>query len=299
MPPILAPGPVGFIGLGNMGRPMARRLLGAGYRLVLLDKNPAALAAFEAESGARRAASPAALAAAAEAVITMLPDGKSVTQAVHQLAPGLKPGAVVIDMSSSDPIGTRELGTWLAGRGAALLDAPVSGGVRRAVDGTLATMVGGDKATIDRIRPVLEPMAKQIFETGPLGSGHAMKALNNLVSAAGLWIAAEALIVGRKFGLEAETMVDVLNASTGRNNSTEVKFKQQILNRAFGSGFSLGLMAKDLTTARDLAEATGGFAPLAGLCAELWREAADELGPEADHTAAVKYLERRAGKTLG
>jgi 3-hydroxyisobutyrate dehydrogenase len=214
------------------------------------------------------------------------------------LVSGLQTGAIVIDMSSSEPIGTRELGEVLAGKGIGMIDAPVSGGVKRAEDGSLATMVGGDPAVIARVRPVLEAMAKQIFLTGPLGSGHAMKALNNLVSAAGLWMAAEALLVGKQFGLAPETMVDVLNASTGRNNSTENKFKQHILSRAFGSGFSLGLMAKDLRTAQELAVATGVFAPFARCCTELWNEALGELGAAADHTAIVRVLEQKTGQEL-
>ncbi len=298
---IKPPASIGFIGLGNMGAPMARRLLGAGFRLRLYDRDEAALRRFADCSEAAPSASPAALAAAVDAVITMLPDGKIVREAVlgaDGLAQGLRPGSVIVDMSSSDPVGTRELGQALAARGLNLIDAPVSGGVKRALDGSLASMVGGEKAVVERVRPLIEPMARQIFPTGPLGSGHAMKALNNLVSAAGLWVAAEALLIGQGFGLSAEIMIDVLNASTGRNNSTENKFKQQILSRGFASGFSIGLMAKDLSTAHDLATATGSFAPYSLFCAELWGEAARELGEDADHTAAVRFLERRAGKEL-
>ena len=194
------------------------------------------------------------------------------------LLSGLESDCIVIDMSSSNPVGTRELGSVLAKRGIHLIDAPVSGGVKRAEDGSLSTMVGGEPAIIARARPLLEAMAKQIFLTGPLGSGHAMKALNNLVSAAGLWMASEALLVGKQFGLAPENMVDILNASTGRNNTTEHKCKQQILSRAFASGFSLGLMAKDLRTAQDLAQATGVFAPFTRQCTELWNEAAEQPG---------------------
>ena len=153
-------------------------------------------------------------------------------------------------------------------------------------------MVGGDPALIARAMPMLRNMARDIFVTGPLGSGHAMKALNNMVSAAGLWIAAEAVRVGEAFGLEPGTIVDILNASTGRNNSTENKLKQQILSRRFASGFSLGLMAKDLAAAASLADSTAIEAPLLHRCAELWGEAARELGGAEDHTAIVRFLER-------
>jgi len=295
------PARVGFIGIGNMGRPMAHRLVGAGYTVQVADKNESAVQRFVAEFGGCAASSLEALARSSQVVITMLPDGKTVREVVlgdDGLISSLAAGSIVIDMSSSEPVGTKELGQALARRGVHLVDAPVSGGVKRAVDGSLATMVGGEAAVIASVRPLLEAMAKQIFLTGPLGSGHAMKALNNLVSAAGLWMAAEALLVGKQFGLAPETMVDVLNASTGRNNSTENKFKQHILSRTFGSGFSLGLMAKDLRTAQGLAAATGIPAPFTGCCTELWNEAVRELGEAADHTAIVRVLERKAGQVL-
>jgi 3-hydroxyisobutyrate dehydrogenase len=282
---------------------MARRLAEAGYRLVVSDKNEDTVRGFLAAHGARASAdrSLAELGRSVEVVITMLPDGKTVREVAlgeSGFAAGLSAGSIVIDMSSSDPVGTRELGEELAKHNIELIDAPVSGGVKRAEEGSLTAMVGGDVELIGRVRPMLDTMAKQIFLTGPLGSGHAMKALNNLVSAAGLWIAAEALLIGKHFGLASTTMVDVLNASTGRNNSTENKFKQQILSRAFSSGFSLGLMAKDLRTAQDLATATGSFAPFTRECAALWNEAVGKLGESADHTAAVRILEQENGQQL-
>jgi 3-hydroxyisobutyrate dehydrogenase len=297
MTTLVPPAKIGFIGLGNMGRPMAARLAGAGYELHLLDKDASLAKGFVAAHGGNMASSLAALAGAAEAVITMLPDGK----AVHEVALGrdglidnLSPGSVVIDMSSSDPLGTRELGAALLAKKIELVDAPVSGGVPRARDGSLSTMVGGDDAAITRVKPVLEFMAKHVFLTGSLGTGHAMKALNNLVSAGGLWIASEALLIGKRFGLSPERIVDILNASTGRNNSTENKFKQHILSRSFASGFSLGLMAKDLRVAADLAAATSQASPLTRLCAELWSEAESKLGGTQDHTAIIKLLENGA-----
>lgn len=148
-----------------------------------------------------------------------------------------------------------KLGEELEKRGLNMVDAPVSGGVRRAVDGSLAIMIGGDPASVARVKPVLEALGRSIFETGPLGSGHAMKALNNFVSAAGLTAACEALAVGKKFGLDPEQMVDILNVSTGRNNSTENKMKPFILSGSYDGGFSLALMAKDLRVAADLADA--------------------------------------------
>jgi 3-hydroxyisobutyrate dehydrogenase len=284
---------VGFIGLGQMGAPMARNLAQAGFRLALLDARPGAAAALGLD--ADLPADAAALAAACRVVITMLPDGRTVhdvTLGARGLASGLAPGSVLIDMSSSSPVGTRTLGETLAARGIALIDAPVSGGVKRAVDGSLAIMAGGDAAVIERCRAILAAMGQQLFATGPLGSGHAMKALNNYVSAAGLAAAAEAVLAGSRFGLDAATIVGILNASTGRNNSTENKFPQFILPRTFASGFSLGLMVKDLRTALDVAHATGTPAPIAESVVETWAAAEAQLGGQADHTAVVQYWER-------
>jgi 3-hydroxyisobutyrate dehydrogenase len=287
---------IGLVGLGNMGAPMAENLLKAGFALALADADPGRLAGF-----GGRAALPASLAElgrASELVVTMLPDGKIVRKVLcgtsgsnDGVLAGLAAGSLVIDMSSSAPVGTRELGAELAARGVALVDAPVSGGVKRAVDGTLAIMVGGAAADIERCRPLLAAMGRDIFPTGPLGSGHAMKALNNYVSAAGLAAAAEAVLVGRRFGLDPAVMTDILNASTGRNNATENKLKQFILSRRYSAGFSLGLMAKDLRTALETAEATATPAPLAAACIALWNAAEARLGGAADHTEIARYLE--------
>jgi 3-hydroxyisobutyrate dehydrogenase len=199
---------------------------------------------------------------------------------------------------SDSPTGTRALGAELGARGLAMVDAPVSGGVARAEAGTLAIMVGGDSRDIGRCRPLLEALGDRIFETGPLGSGHALKALNNLVSAAGLLAAAEALLIGRRFGLDPALMVDVFNASTARNNSTENKFKQFVLSRNFASGFSLDLMVKDLDTAIALARATETPVPLSTECHSMWTAARKELSQNLDHTAVVRWLEKLAGTTL-
>ncbi|MBE7248431.1 MAG: NAD(P)-dependent oxidoreductase, partial [Actinomycetospora chiangmaiensis] len=203
-------------------------------------------------------------------------------------AGGLAPGALVIDMSSSAPVGTRELAQDLARAGIRLVDAPVSGGVKRAVDGTLAIMVGGGEA--NAVRPLLDCLGTSIFETGPIGSGHAMKALNNYVSAAGLTAACEALRIGASFGLDPALMTDILNVSTGRNNSTEVKLKPFVIPKTYASGFSMALMAKDLRTADDLARHEGVPAPLSGAVAALWQDALAELGAGADHTAIDAFL---------
>jgi len=291
---------VGFVGLGKMGRPMAARLVGAGIELAVFDVRPDVVADFVRTCGGKPATTLRDLAAHGDAVVTMLPNGNVVRQAVlgdgadDGLLGAMAAGTVLIDMSSSSPTGTRELGKLLACHHVDMIDAPVSGGVSRAEQGALSIMAGGDRAVVDRCRPVLEPMGQRIFATGPLGSGHALKALNNLVSAAGLIAAAEALLIGRRFGLDPSVMIDVFNASTARNNSTENKLKQFVLSRSFASGFSLELMVKDLTTAVELAHATCTPAPFSAECRELWAAAQAELEEDADHTAVVQWFERLA-----
>ena len=283
---------IAFLGLGKMGLPMARRLNEAGAPVVGFDPVEAARLAF-AETGCAVAASAREAVEDADVLITMLPDGKAVRAALVEGQPliaHLAEDAIVIDMSSSAPVGTRELAEELAGRGIHLIDAPVSGGVKRAVDGSLAIMIGGPAEIVARVRPLLEMMGKSIFETGAVGSGHAMKALNNYVSAAGLTAACEALQIGEKFGLDPIMMTDVLNASTGRNNSTEVKLKPFVIPKNYASGFSLGLMTKDLRTADDLAGYLDVPAPFSEALIELWEQAADALSAAADHTAIDAYL---------
>src|SRR5215470_5852383 len=282
---------IGFVGLGNMGRPMAARVRAAGLPLTVHDARADVARDVAAACDAVAAPSLAALASASNVVVTMLPDGATVRRAVlgpgDCLCPGLASGAIVVDMGSSSPTGTRELGATLAAHGVGLLDAPVSGGVRRAADGTLTVMVGGDPALAARCAPLFDAVGAQRFACGPLGAGHAMKALNNLVSAAGLLAAGEALLVGARFGLEPARMLEVLNASTGRNHATEHKLTQFVLSRRFDAGFSLALMVKDLGTALELAGETGTPAAFAAECRVLWSRAAEALEPGADHTAIV------------
>lgn len=291
---IVAPAAVAVIGLGNMGVPMGLRLIKAGFEVTGFDVSEPARKKFAA-AGGRTVENVAAAVASAEVVITLLPDGKIVREAVRGLQPHLRPAAILVDMSSSDPIGTRALGEEVIATGYAFVDAPVSGGVRRAADGTLAIMVGGDGATIDRIAALLGAMGTQVFRTGALGSGHAMKALNNYVSSAGLIAAVEALLIGRGFGLDPALMTDILNASSGKNNATEVKLRQFIISETFADGFPLRLMAKDVRTADDMAHSLGVATPLADLCAELWETAARTLDEKATHTQVLRYLEGLGG----
>jgi len=291
---IIPPAAVAVIGLGNMGVPMGLRLIKAGFAVTGFDLLQTARQNF-AFAGGRTANDVAAAVKSADVVVTLLPNGKIVREAVAGLREHLKHGAILVDMSSSDPIGTRALGEELIVAGHPFVDAPVSGGVRRAADGTLAIMVGGDGAAIDRVAALLGALGTSIFRTGALGSGHAMKALNNYVSSAGLIATVEALMIGRKFGLDPGLMADILNVSSGKNNTTELKLKQFILSQTFADGFPLRLMAKDVRTADDMAHALGIPAPLTDLCAKLWGEAAQVLGEKANHTEMLRYMEGLGG----
>lgn len=300
-----APGksPAGFVGVGNMGRRMAANLAAAGFPLVIRDSDAETQRRFIAEHGGEPGDSPQAF-AGATVVVTMLPDGNAVREAVlgweSGIASALSPGSVILDMSSADPVGTQKLAADLAPARIRVVDAPVSGGIARAETGTLSLMVGGqDEDAFAVVRPVLEVLGERIFRTGPLGSGHAMKAINNYVSAAGLVAAAEGVLAAQRFGLDPGNVVDILNASTGMNNSTLNKFHQFILSRTFDSGFSLELMVKDLKTALEVARSTGSPAPLAEACLEAWTEAQAALGPGLDHTAVVRHWEKLAGSELG
>ena len=287
-----------FIGIGRMGWPMARRLVEAGYQVAVQDAAPGRAAEFAATHGGIAAGDAATAARDADAVITILPTSRQVEAVIAGITPVLARGAVVIEMSSGEPSATRAMAAKLAEAGVAMVDAPVSGGVARAETGQLAIMTGGDTAALDRVAPVLGAMGTSIMRCGEIGAGHAMKALNNLVSAAGFLISVEALLIGSRFGLDPATMVEVLNASTGMNNSTQKKLAQFVLSRGFDSGFGLDLMVKDLSIALQVGRETATPAPLAAQTRELWAAAAALLGPGQDHTAAAKLSETLAASEL-
>ena len=291
---------IAFAGIGNMGWPMAANLLKAGFDVTVCDAAPGRAEAFVREVGGRAAASPAEAAQGAECAITILPTSAQVAEVAERLAPGLAAGALFIDMTSGQPGRTREIAAKLAERGITMVDCPVSGGVPRARTGELAIMAGGEAAALDRAEPVLKAMGTSIHRCGPVGAGQAMKALNNLVSAGGFLIGIEALLIGQRFGLDPGLMVDVLNASTGMNNSTQKKFRQYVLSRRFDAGFSLDLMVKDLSIALEVGRETATPTPFAALCREMWASALAALGPGQDHTAMAQLSERLAGgETLG
>jgi 3-hydroxyisobutyrate dehydrogenase len=284
-----------------MGWPMAALLHKAGYPLQIIDASADRAKAFAKEIGGTVAASNRALAAASDIIITILPTSaivQAVLESPEGVLAGLRKDAVVVEMSSGVPTITRTLAEQVAVAGAHMVDAPVSGGVPRAKTGELAIMFGGSEAILERIRPVLSCMGTSITRTGDVGSAHAMKALNNLVSAGGFLIGVEALMIGKRFGLDPSAMVDVLNSSTGMNNSTQKKFKQFVLSGQYNAGFGLDLMVKDLSIALEIGRDTNTPTPFSSMCREMWASCAAMLGPGQDHTAIAKLTETLAGDTL-
>lgn len=280
-------GTVGFVGLGNMGFPMAGHLATAGFDLVVADAAPDVAERFVGEHGGSVAKSLAALGAATDAVVTMLPTSAIVRQVVlgpgDCVGAGMTAGSLLVDMSTSNPVDTRSLGEELAARDIAMVDAPVAGGVVFAMDGTLSITCGGAPEDIDRCRPLFETMGRDVFHCGPLAAGHAMKALNNFVNASALVTAFEALAIGRRFGLDTEVMLNaMIAAATGRNNPIEKKIKPYLADPAYVTGMALALLAKDVGIAADTARALGAFAPIADLCSSLWQDAAQRFGGDRD-----------------
>ena len=292
---------IGFIGLGSMGWPMASLIHKAGYPLQVIDASAERTQSFAKEIGGTAAASNKALAAASDIIITILPTSaivESVLNGPDGVLAGLRPGSIIVDMTSGVPTITRTLADQVTQAKGFLVDAPVSGGVPRAKTGELAIMFGGSADLLERVRPVLSCMGTSITHTGDVGSAHAMKALNNLVSAGGFLIGVEALLIGKRFGLDPAAMVDVLNSSTGMNNSTQKKFKQFVLSGKYNAGFGLDLMVKDLSIALGIGKDTNTPTPFASLCREMWAASAAMLGPGQDHTAVAKMSEKLAGTSL-
>ena len=271
-----------------MGQPMAANLAREGFpvRSYDLQGHGSCQSIREAAKGA-------------DVLITMLPDGDVVRDAVLEALPVLPAGSVVVDMSSSDPTGTRALGAALAAKNVAMVDAPVSGAVMGARNASLAIMAGGDKAAFRKVLPVLQALGKDIVHVGPLGAGHAVKALNNYLGAAGTVAGFEALLIARAFGLDPDPMLQAINASTGRNYTTERKIPRQVLTGAFASGFKLALMTKDVAIAAKLARDLRVPAPYLAETLRLWRDAVKGLPQQADHTEIYRWLERLRSPSRG
>lgn len=294
---------IGFIGLGVMGAPMAGHLARAGHRLTLLDAQAAAAQDLATTLGgeARAVATPAEVAARSDIVITMLPNGSVVQQVAlgeQGLLQGLRPGALLLDTSSAEPWLTQATAAALAARGATMVDAPVSGAAWGAAEANLVFMVGGSAADVARVRPLLDLMGRAVFHVGALGAGHAMKSINNLITALTFSATAEGLAIGKRYGLDPAAMLDVLNQSTGQSWITGNHIRQRILSRSFDDPFKLELMLKDVGIANALARETGTAAPMAGLGQQLWQAAARAAGPGASVSELVRWVETMNGTEI-
>lgn len=280
---------LGFVGLGKMGTPMAARLV-AGFDVIGVD--PVAAARDELVAAGGRVVSSVSDVQAG-IVILMLPDSDVVEKVLFAdgLADALAPGAILVDMSSSAPLRTRAVAQALGERGLRMVDAPVSGGVRGAQNGALTIMVGGENADVAEVAPALERLGT-MRHVGGIGAGHALKALNNLLSATHLWATSEALLVGERFGLDPAVMLDAINTSSGRSGSTEKKWPDFVLSGRYDSGFTAALMAKDVRVATALAHELGVTTTLSDVTETEWSTAAARLGPAADHTEIAALMRR-------
>ncbi len=292
---------IGFIGVGHMGGPMAGQLVKRGFDVTAFDLREGALHAFAAEHGGKTAAMLADCGCDADAVIFMVPDDKIVRQVLFGdgLVGHLRRGTIVIDMSSSAPAGTVAIGKELAQHGIGYVDAPVMGGVVFAKDATLDIMVGGEPAWVERCMPLFEAMGRKLYRCGALGSGHMLKSLANYINACALINTVEAMVIGRKFGLDSQVMADAIDAMcNGRQHPIGKKIVPHVLTRKYGTGMAMQFIAKDVRIAVETAKSIGAAAPLGEKTAELWTAACEKLGGTRDQTEIARYWEEATGVRL-
>jgi len=293
---------VAFLGLGAIGAPMARHLVGAEHSLTVWNRTPARREAFAAETGALAARTPAEAVANAEIVITCLPTSQDVAALLDGpdgLLVTMKSGSAFVDCTSGDPATSQHIATRLAERNIGFLDAPVSGGVAGAIAGKLTVMVGGDEVLLERVKPVLEKFGARIVHCGAIGAGDALKAVNNALLAMHIWGTAEGLVALEKMGVRSDVALDVINTSSGRSNASMNLFPERVLTRAFPRTFRLALLDKDVGIAADIARELNVPSPLLQLTSQLFRQAHRALGEEADHVEAVQCVEQESGAVIG
>jgi 3-hydroxyisobutyrate dehydrogenase len=289
---------VSFLGLGAIGEPMARHLARDPYRLTVWNRTSEKAARFAESTAANVAGTPSEAARASDVVITCLPSSREVEALVHGddgLLAGFQEGSLLIDCTSGDPATSRSIAAALRERGVEFVDAPVSGGVKGAESGTLTVMCGGETGSVERARPILEAFGKRIVHCGPVGAGHAVKAMNQALLAVNIWAGGEALATLARLGVDAGVALDVINGSSGRSNVTENLFTERVVGRKYPRTFKLALLDKDVSIAAAIAEEENVPSPFVDLAARLFKEAHAELGEEADHVEAVLSIERRAG----
>ena len=287
-----------FLGLGAIGRPMAARIAAAGLPLSVWNRTADKAADFAKQHGARHAATPADAVKDADIVITCFstsPDVYSILDGPDGLLAGIKRGAIVVDCTSGDPATSRRIAERLKEKGAEFIDAPVSGGVSGAEKGALTVMVGGDAGTLEKARKVMETFGQKIVHCGDIGAGDTVKAVNQAFLAIHLLSAAEGLATLKKEGVDPAKALEVINASSGRSNSSMNLIPERVLTRAFPRTFRLALLEKDIGIAANLARENRVPAPVTQLTADMFRVARGELGEIADHVEIVKMVEQWAG----
>lgn len=290
-----------FLGLGAIGAPIARHVASVSD-LAVWNRTSARAEDFARTARARVATRPADAAVGASIVFTCLPTSREVETVLfgeEGAASVLHPGSIVVDCTSGDPAGSRRIAERLRTQGVDFIDAPVSGGTSGAEAGTLTVMVGGDPAVLERVRPIVESFAGKIVHCGPLGAGDAVKAVNNALLAVHIWATGEGLAALSKMGVDPRVALEVINASSGRSNTSMNLFPERVLTRAFPRTFRLALLDKDTRIATDLARETRTPAEILDLTSRLLAEARKELGEDADHVEAVRTIERRAETTIG
>jgi 2-hydroxy-3-oxopropionate reductase len=287
---------IGFIGLGIMGRPMARNLLKAGHKLVVYDLFPASIQELVA-AGAVAAVSAKEAAQRSDVIITMLPDGPDVEKAVLAkggVLEGTRPGSVIVDMSSISPLVSQRVGKACVERGVDFLDAPVSGGEVKAIDGTLAIMVGGEKDVFEKVEAILKAMGSTVTLTGPMGSGNVTKLANQIIVACNIAAMGEALVLATRAGLDPEVVLNAIKG--GLAGSTVLNLKApMVIKRDFKPGFRIRLHQKDLRNALMAAEEMKVPLPLTSLVQGMIVSLMNEGKGDSDHSAIVMELERMAG----
>jgi 3-hydroxyisobutyrate dehydrogenase len=295
-------GRIGFIGMGVMGAPMAANLAAAGHAVTVFDRDRSrAEAAAGRRPGIVVASSARELAAAADVVITMLPNGQVVRQVIcgaDGAGAAMKTGALLLDTSSSEPWHTRATAAELASRSVAMVDAPVSGAQWGAEAAQLVFMVGGEISDLERVGPLLGAMGRAVHHVGPLGAGHTMKCINNMITAMTFVATAEGLVIGKRAGLDPLAMNDVLNDSTGGSWLTRNHFAQRVFSRTFDDPFKLELMAKDVGIAMDLAQEHGLPLPLSAVGQQLYRAASRAMPPGSSVSEMVRWVEQLTGTEL-
>ena len=289
---------IAFIGLGDIGALIASHLAREPFELIVWNRTPAKADEFARGHHVRVAANPAEAVRDVEVVITCLPSSAEVEAVLHGengILDAMRKGSVLIDCTSGDPPTSRSIAAELGGRGVEFIDAPVSGGTAGARAGTLTVMWGGDATVFERVRPVIEAFGKKIVHAGPVGCGDALKAVNNALLAVHILSTAEGLAILAKAGVDPKVALDVINASSGRSNTSENLIPQRVLTRAFPRTFRLALLDKDIGIAAVMAEDLEAKAPIIALTAERFHEAREELGDSADHVEAVKIVEEENG----